>query len=68
MTTDELIARQAMQIEELRDDLSNLKTNIDNALSHLYCVGGPLNDNKLEFNQKQQAVFQLIAGELNYGN
>lgn len=64
MTQDQLIARQAQQIEELRDEVSALKARISKARSHIYCIGGPLNDNKLGYTRAQMATFFRIAEEL----
>lgn len=64
MTDTELIARQAKQIEELRDKVSDLKSRAERAASHIYCVGGPLNDNRLNYSRPQMVTFSLIAEEL----
>lgn len=64
MTDTELIARQAKQIEEFREELADLKERVRRARSHIYCIGGPLNDNKLEYSSKQLMPFARIAEEL----
>ena len=64
MTESELIARQAMQLEELRDEVADLKGRMRAAWSHIYCIGGPLNDNKLGYSRPQMATFFWIAKEL----
>jgi len=64
MTEAELIARQAKQIEELRDEVADLKTRAMRAASHIYCIGGPLNDNRLEYSKQQMVTFSRIADEL----
>lgn len=64
MTNDEVIARQARQIMELCDDVAMLKDCRLKAISHIVCVGGPLNDNKQHFTHEQQKVFQAILNEL----
>lgn len=64
MTESELIARQARQLEELRDEVADLKERARRARRHIYCVGGPLNDNKLEYSKAQMATFARIADEL----
>lgn len=64
MTTDELIARQAKQLEELRDEVADLSDRIRKARMHIYCIGGPLNDNKLGYSRQQMVTFQRIADEL----
>lgn len=64
MTEAELIARQAKQIEELRDEVAGLKERARRARSHIYCIGGPLNDNKLGYSKPQMVTFARIANEL----
>lgn len=64
MTEAELIARQARQIEEMRDELVDLKERIRNARLHIYCIGGPLNDNVLGYTRAQMAPFFRIAETL----
>ena len=64
MTEEQLIARQAKQIEELRDEVTDLKSRITLVRSHIYCIGGPLNDNKLEYSRAQMVTFQRIADVL----
>lgn len=61
MSDAELIARQAMQLEELRDEVADLRERISTALSHIYCIGGPLNDNKLGYSRPQMVTFFRIA-------
>jgi hypothetical protein len=61
---DALIARQARQLEELRDEVADLKERATNARAHIFCIGGPLNDNKLGFSREQMGTFQRIAEEL----
>ena len=65
MTNEELIARQAKQLEELRDELADLKERVGKALLHIYCVGGPLNDNRLGYTKQQMVTFAQIADDLN---
>lgn len=64
MTDAELIARQAKQLEELRDEVSDLKDRARKARLHIYCIGGPLNDNKLRYTKPQMVTFARIADEL----
>lgn len=64
MTEAELIARQAKQLEELRDEVADLKTRSRKAYGHIYCIGGPLNDNKLGYSKPQMVTFARIAEEL----
>lgn len=64
MTEAELIARQAKQLEELRDEVADLKERTRRARLHIYCIGGPLNDNKLGYTREQMVTFARIADEL----
>ena len=64
MTEAELIARQAKQIEELRDEVVDLRRRADKARSHIYCIGGPLNDNRLGYSKPQMVTFSRIADAL----
>ena len=64
MTEAELIARQAKQIEELRDEVADLKERASKARMHIYCIGGPLNDNKLGYSRAQMVTFARIEDEL----
>lgn len=64
MTEVDLIARQAKQLEELRDEVADLKERIKRAKLHIYCVGGPLNDNVLGYSKPQMVTFFKIAEEL----
>ena len=64
MTQDELITRQALQLEELRDEVAGLKERARRARSHIYYTGGPLNDNRLGYSKAQMVTFARIADEL----
>lgn len=64
MTEAELIARQAKQLDELRDEVADLKERARRARMHIYCIGGPLNDNKLGYSKPQMVTFARIADEL----
>ena len=64
MTEAELIARQAKQLEELRDEVADLKERARRARMHIYCIGGPLIDNKLGYTRAQMVTFARIVDEL----
>ena len=63
MTDEELIARQAKQLEELRDEVADLKARARKARLHIYCIGSPLNDNRLGYSKPQMVTFARIADE-----
>ena len=60
----ELITRQAKKLEELSDEVADLKERARRARGHIYCIGGPLNDNKLGYSKPQMVTFARIAAEL----
>lgn len=64
MTDSELIARQARKIEELQDSVFDLNNRISKARMHIYCIGGPLNDNRLGYSKAQMVTFWRISEEL----
>lgn len=64
LTDAELIARQAKQIEELRDDLADLKERCRRSRLHICGIGGPLNDNKMRYSPAQMVIFARIVEEL----
>ncbi len=64
MENTELIARQAKENAELRDEVAELKERIVSVNNILYCIGGPLNDNKLEYSREQLSTFLAIAYKL----
>ena len=63
MTEHELIAKQALEIENLKEELASYKESLKTIRSYLYCMGGPLNDNAYQYNKDQLKVFFLIAQE-----
>jgi len=66
MTGSELIARQALQLEELRDEVAELKSGIAKARMQIYGCGGPLNDNVLGYTREQMMPFQRIADAIGH--
>lgn len=64
MTRDELIAKQQLRIAELEAELDRAYGAIDRIYNVIYCVGGPLNDNKLGYTREQQKEWGLVAKEL----
>lgn len=61
MNDDEIIARQARKIERLERRVADLEKAKNEARQHIYCIGGPLNDNKLGYSRAQMTTFFLIA-------
>jgi hypothetical protein len=68
MTDTELIAKQAKQIEELKVAVATMRHAIATVRGRIYCIGGPLNDNKLGFSHEQKKLFHSIVSSLNVAN
>ena len=64
MTNEELIARQAKVIAELTIRMSELESMIERARGQMYCIGGPLNDNKRGYNKEQLFEWFSVAERL----
>lgn len=62
--TDELIADQAKQIYVLEKLCKQYLENVRTVNKMIYCIGGPLNDNKLQYNKEQLQIFFRIVEEL----
>lgn len=61
---DEIIANQARQIYVFESLLNQYLENVRKVNKMLYCIGGPLNDNKLEYTREQLQIFFLIQETL----
>jgi len=48
-----VVSRMQARLARLRDEVADLKACIEAAWSHIYCIGGPLNDNKLGYSRPQ---------------
>jgi hypothetical protein len=64
MTKEELITKQQLEIEELKSKVQLDSQAIDSVHSVLFCVGGPLNDNKHSYSREQLKPFFDIANVL----
>lgn len=64
MTKEELITKQQLEIEDLKVKLSELQEAIKAASAHFTCIGGPLNDNFLEFDKRQIGLIYKANQEL----
>ena len=64
MTKTELIARQAMRIEEMRIELDDRNRCVDAIRNLIYGCSGPFNGNALHYTPEQMVIFQRIADEL----
>lgn len=70
MTKDELIAKQQLEIEEMRLILNENENIISDLHFKIHGIGQPLNDNNLNFNKDQMfwvtQVLELVE-QLNTG-
>ena len=57
---EQIVARQAVRIIELEDDLKDRDSRLDQIHRLLICMGGPLNDNVLKFNKEQRLYLKRI--------
>ena len=64
MTKDQLIAKQQIDIEILNEENKRLIDGIDEVRGILFCIGGPLNDNKLHYTKEQMHDFWKIKEAL----
>lgn len=64
MTEVKLVDILSRQLGELRDEVVDLKERSRIAKSYIYCIGGPLNDNKLGYSRAQMLTFVWIANAL----
>ena len=66
MTKDELIAKQQLEIEELKEENAGLRADHEKIYYRLYNIGGPLNDNVLNYSKKQLKTFFDISNILGF--
>jgi len=53
-------------IKELQDENKYLKKKLKEFSIRFYCIGHPLNDNILRFNNKQRLYLERFANEIKY--
>ena len=53
-------------IKDLQNEIRELETALSDIHNKIYCIGGPLNDNTLKFNSKQQKWFWNTAKEIEF--
>lgn len=61
MDKDKLIAKQQLEIEELKEENNYNKDSLERIHSILYATGGPLNDNILGYSKEQLGPFFMIS-------
>lgn len=64
MDFETVISRQALKIEELQDRIAILERARSNAMLEMICIGGPLNDNKLQYSNAQLSTFARMRAHL----
>ena len=60
ISDEEFIAKQSKEIYALKQENKRLKEKIQKAIRGFVCVGAPLNDNYLQYNNKQREELQRI--------
>ena len=67
MSDEEVIAKQARTIANLEESLTSLREAVEDVKMMMVCIGGPLNDNVLEFTSDQRKLifrmFYALGGE-----
>lgn len=53
-------------IKDLQEKIKELEKTLNCIYNKIYCIGGPLNDNILKFNNKQLTWFVQVAEEIKY--
>lgn len=71
MNNEELIAKITKENYELKEENILFKESLNHIKSLLVCIGGPLNDNVLQFNKEQRNYLHKILDiiescDLNY--
>lgn len=64
MTNEEVIARLSKENIEIKDQLMSYEKAFNEISSMMYCIGGPLNDNVLEYTPKQLETFYEIKNAI----
>ncbi len=64
MNKDDLIVKQQLEIESLKDDLKTINDGINEVHGFIYNIGAPMNDNIDGFTPKQLKVFRNISESL----
>jgi len=60
MNTDEVIAKLVIENFDLKARIYEFEESIKSINQILYCIGGPLNDNVLNYNKDQLRTFFKI--------
>lgn len=60
MDRDQLIAKQQLEIENLKGRVYEMNNVLRDIKLTLVCIGGPLNDNKLMYSKEQRKPLHEI--------
>lgn len=60
MDYERLTAQQALELATVKEENADLKDRLDKIHMMLVCIGGPLNDNVLGFNEAQRRLLHRI--------
>ena len=60
-TKNDAIAKQAIKSMELKRQLRMHRCNEKKIFNEIFCIGGPLNDNREKYTHEQLAIFARIA-------
>lgn len=70
MKEKELIVKQALEIEELKEENALLKKIVSSVHSQLFNIGAPLNDNVDGYTEKQLKTFfrieKILRGDFDF--
>lgn len=66
MTNEEVIAYLIKENLELKNTNKKLYKFLKKICNMIYCIGGPLNDNKLKYSNEQLVIFSEIAEQAEF--
>lgn len=61
MTPEQLITKQQLEIESLKESLSSATKRLKEIHLRMICIGGPFNDNKHGFTKSQLSFLHPIV-------
>lgn len=64
MNKDQLIAKQQLEMEELKERIEEYQDTLKQIYYAMYNIGAPLNDNILNFNTKQLDYLSRRVGQV----
>ena len=67
MEGNESVLKLLTEKDKYKNLCEEYKETCDDILCLIYNMGGPLNDNKYQYNNEQLEIFRKIAGLVGYG-